>query len=276
MKKILIPTDFSKNAENAAVYALNLFKSEECEFHLLNTFLPSAQYDEHYPWHDELEDSTPQKSKKGLAALSDKLAKKYKSDKHIFFEHSAMNTMIGEIKKTIRKDSIDLVVMGTHGATGAKNKFFGSNTTQAIRKLNTPLLAIPSEFTYKPPKEVLFPTDYEIAYSDKQLAELLHISKCHKSRIRVLHISPQLELSEDQNSNKSTLDGVLSDIDHDFQLVHGENVRDTINEYQLGSTIDFLVMIKNKHTFLERLFSKSEIKQIGLHIKVPFLVTPWN
>jgi hypothetical protein len=37
-KKILLPTDFSKNAYNAINYAIELYKEESCEFFILHSY----------------------------------------------------------------------------------------------------------------------------------------------------------------------------------------------------------------------------------------------
>lgn len=274
MKKIVLPTDFSKNAENALVYALNLFKEEKCVFFLLNTYTTSTQYEE-YPWHTDLEDSNPQKSMNKLAVLLVGLSAKFKNPKHIFLPHSAMNTVVGEIKKIIERESVDLIIMGAQGATGAIDIIFGSNTTQVVKSINRPVIAIPSDFAYKVPKKVLFPTDFEITYSKEQLKELQFIVERHRSHIAVLHISRSSSLTEDQLANKSNLEVVLQGIDHQTFLVNGNNVHSTINDIQVTEDVNFLVMIQNKHTFTERLFQKSQIKRIGLNIKVPFMVIPY-
>ena len=273
MKKIILPTDFSKNAENAIVYALNLFKDEKCAFYLLNTFMPSANYEQH-SWHIGLEASNEQKSMKQLTALLERLSKKFKNPKHIFVPHSAMNTVVGETKKIIEQEKIELVVMGTQGATGASDVVFGTNTTQVIEKIDCPVIAVPSGLNYKAPKNILFATDYEITYSKEQLKELLHIAEHHRSHIDVLHVSSTSGLTENQQKNKAMLEEVLKDVDHQSHIVPEEDIRSCINDFQLKNDVDFLLMIKNKHTFMERLFLRSKIKQIGLHIKIPFMEIP--
>jgi nucleotide-binding universal stress UspA family protein len=90
----------------------------------------------------------------------------------------------------------------------------------------------------------------------------------------VLHVSSTSGLTEVQQKNKTILEKVLEAADHRSHVVAHENVRSAINDFQLKENIDFLVMIQNKHTFMERLFLKSNIKQIGLEIKVPFMVIP--
>lgn len=273
MKKIILPTDFSKNAENAIAYALDLFKNDKCAFYLLNTFMPSAHYDQH-SWHVDLEPSNHQKSMKKLTGLLNRLSKKSKNPDHLFIPHSAMNSVTGEIQKLVQEEQIDLIVMGKQGETGAKNILFGSNTTEVIKKVERPVITVPSNFKYKAPKNILFATDYEISYSKEQLNELLHITEGHRSHIDVLHVSSASGLTEDQQSNKAILDEVLEEVDHRSHLVPDQDVRSAINDFQVDQNIDFLVVIQNKHTFMERLFLKSNIKQIGLEIKVPFMVIP--
>lgn len=274
MKKIILPTDFSQNAENAISYALNLFRGQDCIFYLLNTFLPSAKHKEYYPWHNDIEDSTPGKSMKSLTSMIDRLICKTENQKYIFVPHSALNTMAGEIKKVIEVENIDLIVMGTQGATGAKNVIFGSNTVQTIKKLDRPIIAIPSNFKFKEPKNIVFPTDFEVSYSTEQLKDLLAIAKRFKSFINVLHIASQSGLSQVQADNKATLEQVLKDVEHQIQCLTSQNVYETVNSFQIDGSTDFLVMIRNKHTFYERLFTTSNIEKIGLRITVPFMVTP--
>ncbi len=273
MKKIILPTDFSINAENAIAYAIHLFKDEKCAFYLLNTFMPPAHYEE-YPWHSDLEPSNLQKSMNQLNGLLRRLTEKTKNPGHLFIPHSAMNSVVGEIKELIKKEKIDLVIMGTKGNTGAKSIIFGSNTTEVIRKIECPVIAVPSGFEQKGPKNILFATDYEITYTKEQLNETLSIAGHHGSHIFVLHVSSTGELTQDQQNNKARLEEVIKDADYRTYFVTHENVRSAINEFRDKEGIDFLVMIQNKHTFMERLFLKSNIKEIGLQIVVPFMVIP--
>lgn len=273
MIKIILPTDFSENSENAIAYALNLFKDEECAFYLLNTFMPDTHFEE-YPWHTSLEESNSAKSMTQLTALLERLSKKFKNPKHIFVPHSAMNTVEGEINKVIKKENIDLVVMGTQGLTGARDILFGTNAIQVIKNSARPVIVIPSGVSYKSPKQIVFPTDFEITYRKEPLKELLHLAKQHMSNITILHVATGNELTENQLANKSRLEEIIKDIDHRSHIVSALDIRSAINNFQLENNMNFLVMIQNKHTFMERLFLRSEIKQIGLHISIPFMIIP--
>ena len=105
----------------------------------------------------------------------------------------------------VEDKNIDLIVMGTKGATGAQEILFGTNTVHIIKKAKCPVIAIPPNFEYEVPKEILFPTDFEVDFKSEPLGILLKIAQQHISSIEVLHVSYGYELSEKQLKNKNKL-----------------------------------------------------------------------
>lgn len=278
MKKIVLPTDFSENAYNAISYALNLYKNEECAFYLLNTFNPSIYYDRN-ALQDirqmDLGDVNQTNSLKQLHELQDDLLKKFKNPKHVFVPHSVFGTLVDEIKKIVEKEKISLVIMGTQGATGAKEVLFGTHAIHVIKKIKCPVIAVPSGFIYEAPKNILFPTNYEINYRKELFMELLHIADQHASLINVLHVGKSHDFNESQLAHKSVLKEVLGS-NHLFHDVPDNKIIPAINDFQLKNDIDLLAMIRNKHNFMERLFIEPVIKKIGFHIAIPFMVIPYR
>ena len=277
MKRIILPTDFSENAYNATRYALKLFKDIECTFYLLHTYTPAiyqAEYILHSPGQIGLGDIYHESSMTQLDKLQLKIENEFKNPKHTFIPHTAFNLLVDEIKDAVKNEKADLVVMGTQGATGAKEIFLGSHTVHVIKKATCPVIAIPSNFEYEVPKEILFPTDYEVAYQEEQLKELLDIATNHNARIEIIHASEGYELKEHQISNKEKLDAIFGKIAHLFHDLPSQGVIDAINNFQIKNRMNMLIMINNKHTFLERLFIEPVIKKIGFHVTIPFMVIP--
>src|SRR5690606_28009368 len=101
-------------------------------------------------------------SQKGLEKIEKKIQKEYSNPKHKFEKISAFSLLNEEIKQQVKEKNIDLVVMGTQGATGAEQILFGTHTVHAIKRVKCPLLAIPSGFPFKSPVNILFPTDFEV------------------------------------------------------------------------------------------------------------------
>lgn len=278
MKKILLPTDFSENAHNAIKYAVQLFKDEETTFYLLNTYTPAiyqAEYLIHSPGHIGLGDVYRESSQTQLKAHKTKIENEFNNHKHTFILHSAFNILIDEVEETIKNENVDMIIMGTQGATGAKEILFGTNTVHVIKKATCPVIAIPSGFKYESPKEILFPTDYEIDYKKEQLKELLEMAKKHSAKIEVMHVTTSYELSKNQIMNKQKLNHILSQTPHLFDDLENQELITAIDHVLTKKGIDLLVMVQNKHTFIERLFIEPTIKMIGFHISIPFMVIPY-
>ena len=277
MKKIILPTDFSYNAYNAISYAMNLLKDEEATFYLLNTYTPAiyqTEYLLHSPGQIGLGDIYQSESINQLEELKKQLEKEFKNPKHTLIPHSAFNILVDEVSAMVASEEADLVIMGTQGATGAKEIFLGTHTVHVIKKATCPVIAIPADFDYEIPKKILFPTDYEVEYSEKQLTGLLNLSKIHNSSIEVIHISSGYDLTDLQLQNKAKLEKILEEIPHLFHDLPNQEIITGINNFQLENKMNMLAMIQNKHTFLESLFIEPVIKKIGFHVSIPFMVIP--
>jgi nucleotide-binding universal stress UspA family protein len=277
MKKILLPTDFSENSWNAIAYAMELFRDEECDFHLLHTYTPMIFQIEFVligPAQHGLGDAIRDVAEGKMASLIEKIKRDYNNPKHRFETSCVFSTLITEIKTITERVSIDYVVMGTKGATGAKEILFGSNTVQVFKHIKCPILAIPSNFEYERPMELLFPSDYEVSYKEEHLRPIMAIAQLYTSRINVMHVSYGYPLTAEQNENKELLETYFKNTAHIFHDVRNESIMEAIDEFQIKNKINMLIMINNKHSFFENLFFRSTLNQIGFHLNVPFLVIP--
>jgi nucleotide-binding universal stress UspA family protein len=143
-----------------------------------------------------------------------------------------------------------------------------------MKRLRCPLIVVPSGYSYEKPKEIIFPTDYEVTYDCLPLQALVDIAANHESRIEVVHVSSGYELTEAQVNNRANLKGMLAGISHFFHDLPSQEIITAINSFQAKTDVNFLVMVKNKHTFLERLFIEPVIKKIAFHVTIPFMIVP--
>ncbi|MFN7012968.1 MAG: universal stress protein, partial [Bacteroidia bacterium] len=127
MKKILFPTDFSDNAAKAMQYALLLAKELNADLILLNTYkIPAGGNTSIKSTH--LAEILKADAEEGLQ----KVLKEIRSNKE--FDAVSIETVSkqGDLVQLVNEMSeefmFDLVVMGTKGATGAKEVLVGSNT----------------------------------------------------------------------------------------------------------------------------------------------------
>ena len=275
-RKILLPTDFSKNAENAIRYAVELYKNEECDFYILNVFYTMGYATDNImaPEIGEIAyKSAKETSENGLKKTLKKLQKNNLS-RHHFFTISKFNSLLNSIDEIVEKENIDLIIMGTQGATNAIDIIFGSNTVMVMEKeRDCPVLAIPSEVEFSKPKEIVFPTSYNTHYKKRELKHLVEIAANNKAAIRVLHIEKEKfhKLDATQKINKELLEEYFEGLDYSFHTLYNVEVQAALDCFVQSRDSDMIAFINKKHGFIDTIFTRHLVQELGYKSKVPVL-----
>lgn len=160
MKKILVPIDFSKQAEYAAQIAAKIAKQTNSELHLLHMLeLPTDIID---PSNYGSADNSPSTLlyMKRAQEKFEKLTKRYflkdvKVTKSVFF-HDTFDGIINESKN----QKADLIVMGSQGITGFEEMFVGSNTEKVVRYSDIPVLVVKNEIENFELNNIVFASNF--------------------------------------------------------------------------------------------------------------------
>lgn len=279
-KRILLPTDYSKNSLNAIRYALDLYKDARCDFYFLNAFhadgysldsLMIAESGEHFY------ETAKSESKKGMEHLIEILRLHPKNEKHSFHTVCAFNSLLIAVEEVLKAKDIDIIIMGTKGITDSSNAILGTNTVGIMEKITQcPVIAVPSSFSFTPPKEIVFPTDFKTAFRRKELNYMFEIAKMHDSAIRILHIEKETKLNTGQENNKALLEDMLEGIDHSFHTLSKVKVSQGIETFIDSRGSDMIAFLNRKHRFFSSILSNPLIKEIGYDSDIPILVLKDN
>ena len=275
MKNILIPTDFSENADHAISYALNVFKCERSNF-----FFVHAYADEVYGPYHNVDKETFDKQKNSIAKDSENKLNKLITDTqtkthnplHTYEAVSSFESLVDAINDFADSKNIDLIIMGTKGKTANSKITFGSNTVQVFKYVKCPVLAVPDQYDYNQPKKILFPSNYMLPYKRRELKLLDNMAAEFKAEIHSLYISDFEDLSLRQLDNKKFLEESLPNARLSFVRTGVENRSKAITTYINENKMDLLVMVNSRHSFLEDMLYRSTIDEIGLSPTIPFLV----
>lgn len=273
-RHILLPTDFSDNAWNAIVYALKLFKDEYCTFFFLHSVTIKVSMLSNLS--NRLIKTMEQDAMKELLALRELAETSDANANHDFQIILTTDDLNKAIKKAILEWNIEMVVMGTKGASGTKKFFLGSNTINISERLNTcSLLIIPEDYDFIEPKQIAFPTDYNRFYDPKELRPVKTIADLFNSKLRIIHINEENDLNNIQNYNLSSLQNYLASYEFSIHWMpkyakKAKEIHDFVEELK----IDLLAMVRYKHSWVEKIMNEPVIKNIGFHPKIPFLVIP--
>ncbi|NNG11129.1 MAG: universal stress protein [Arenibacter sp.] len=268
-RRILCPTDFSKNAQNAINYAVELFKDKTCVFYILNTY-DVASYSMEITSAGDLEASR-KKSIGGLKITSELLPND--NQNHKFRTIFQCGNLIDTMRNIIDEQDIDMVVMGTKGATNSGQKAYGSQTVLAMEEIrNCPVLAVPEKTIYKEIREIVFPTNYRTIYKRREFQYLVDIANISNASIKVVKVfKKEGDLDSDQINNQNLLKDYFEGLDYSFHSLYNNEVQTAINEFIRSRGSDMVAFINKKHSFFSMMLSRPMVKNLGYYADIPVL-----
>ncbi|GGG46500.1 universal stress protein [Bizionia arctica] len=277
MKKILLPTDFSENSWEASLYALNLFKNETCTFYIMHSLeplvsAPSTAVSSKRA-SEAISKSRLSESKTELESELKRLHELPKNDKHTFETIIAHDYFLEAVRSSVKKLDIQIVIVGTKGASGIKEMTIGSNTSNLINKQSCPIIAVPQNALSHNMLEIGFASDFSISDYGNELNLLKEIAVANKSKISLVHVLHKNdELSTEALENKIVLEATLKPLAIDFYLIKDVAVEVGTRVFSESRRLGMLCIINKKHSFFEKLFNKSNSKSISSHLNVPLLI----
>ncbi|HMQ45406.1 MAG: universal stress protein [Confluentibacter sp.] len=275
MKRILLPTDFSKNSINAIDYAMEMFKDEPCHFYVLNVQKASSFISADLMVVNSsatIYTTIVDAAKKSINNITARIKKQYHNDKHEFESIVDYDNFIDAINEVTTKYHIDLIVMGTKGASGFAKVFFGSNTVKVIQRCHVPVLAIPENCVFSNLDKIGFTTSFDSLYKTKDLLPLTQLLNKYNSKLYILHAVGENNFAEEMNRNIDFFKSNFKDSTFQYLHVADKDVYKTIYQYSTKNDIKMIALCVCKHSFFERLFNRHTFEDIAFSINIPFLV----
>jgi nucleotide-binding universal stress UspA family protein len=268
MQTILLPVDFSPASRNASIYAAELARLLKTRLLLFHAYmLPSPISEVPYAMItvDNLQKENEDQIRKEAALLS----QDYGMETEWLVR---IGTASDEIRALTKEKSIGLIVMGMKGA-GGLDKIIGSTTTNVYRKVNTPVLVIPHDTSYKPIHCIAYASDFSYKNSVALFNPLLELARAYKAKINILHVRlNHAGASDEETEGKKTRDQIFEGYDHEYVTVVEATVNQGISKYLERHNCEMLVMVAHKHGFLERIFSKNHTTSMVYETHVPLLI----
>jgi len=268
MKTILVPTDFSDNANRALHYACHLALGNNAKIVLMNAYQsPATTSNVMINFTDILEEDSKKDLKKNLELLREN-----KAFNAVEIEaYSCYGYLSEAIKKAEKQFKIDLVVMATAGASNLSSKLFGSNTTDAIKNAEHPILVVPNKAEYSNWENITFASNIQESKNDcpfKPLKELMTKPACKLNILTVVEKASDV----DKSAINKRISDKLTGIDYTINVKENDSVTDGILDFINENETDLLVLIRKNYGFIEGLLHSSVTKKLALHANKPMLL----
>ncbi|MCB0485411.1 MAG: universal stress protein [Flavobacteriaceae bacterium] len=270
MKKILVPIDFSEQAIHACKVAASIAKKTNSEIILLHMLdVPSGSVDP--------ADSGNLSGGGQTIFYLKSISKKFNelkaspffedvtvSDKVLF--HKAFEGVIEESKK----NDVDLIVMGSQGATGLKEMLVGSNTEKVVRLSHIPVLVIKQDIDDFKIDDLIFASDFSDE-SKKSFQKVIDFATIFKSKIHLLYITTIGNFEPTKTSEKRLQDFITGFKlnDYTINIYNDRTIEEGILNFGREINADVIAIYTHGRSGLSQLFSESISKELANHALRP-------
>lgn len=266
ISNILVPIDFSACAINAFNVALDIATKKNANITLIHVF--STPYvDPHGVIPVELSISEYQKE---LEERMDEFIQNHHSDKVELKSIIEVGFTVEVILEELKKNTYQLLVVGTHGASGLEEKILGSNTEVLIEKSACPVLAIPEDAHFNEINNILLAYDYKGMNDAEELDSLVEIAHLFDAKIRILYINKKMEeTTPEVEQNVNILHHNLEGVEHQFVYMLDKDISGSILTYAKEHAIDMIAIMPKEHSLFGKIFKESISKTVVNHAKRP-------
>jgi nucleotide-binding universal stress UspA family protein len=270
MQTILVPTDFSKAADNALKLAKYIALKTKATIHLANFYsIPMSDY------------SYPEISMPGdlLGEVRDaakieieKLTLELQAEGYSVTSTVSMGMATDEIIELAGKMNPDLIVIGTTGATGLVNKLIGSNAEHVMENVKQPIILVPQECNCGQLKKIVYLA--ELKEDDTPVLSVLFdfADLMEAKSLKLLNINTGFFFQPIDENLMTILDDKFGLKKIQLDTVDGADIVEGIDHYLEKHKVDLVVMSTHKKSLLERIFVRSNTDKMALYTKVPLLV----
>lgn len=270
MKKILVPIDFSKEAMFACKVAAAIAKKSKSEIILLHMLeIPSEAID---PAGGSNLQGGAQNiyylkgiHKKFEEFMEEPFFKGIKVTESVIF-HKAFKGVIDESKK----NNVDLIVMGSQGATGLKEMLVGSNTEKVVRLSDIPVLVIKQDIENFELNNLIFASDFgEESYASfnkvKEFAATFN-AKLHLLFVNTIHNFESTQACEEK------LEKFVEKVDltnYTINIHSDSSIEEGILNFGKHIEADAIAIYTHGRSGLSQLFNESISKELANHALRP-------
>lgn len=282
MKTILVLTDFSENALKAAEAAAMLCGKFNANLLLLyaNYAVPAIPYypgvimvNENISWEEECEEKLNQ-----LALHLQKIVSEGEAKGHKL----SINKVIREgnlwdnVKDVLKKEKIEMVVMGGRSGSNIDHIVFGSDTSKIIDHISCPVLIVSSGFPVRKIDRIAFAAGFYKSEADA-IKHLLNWSKLFQFQLEIVHVRLYGDRIVPEDPHLVDFIKELGDKNYPnviYREIRGKSLMPRLLNFCREREVDMLAFTHQQHSYLARILKEGTVKKVIARQKLPLLVFP--
>ena len=269
MKTIIVATDFSSCALNAAKYAVQMAQLVKADVLLFNVYelMPNFGDPIVYINIDDLKAI----AENDIVTFKDELIKITDTKLNILTQVK-LGVFVNELNEICDTIKPYLLIMGSQGKTAAERIMFGGHTADALKNCTWPLITVPYYASFSAFKNIGIAYDFKKEIDEDFIAEIKLLANDFHSNIHIINAAKEEEFDGDFILLSNKINKMFEAHKVEFHFVEGEHIDKSTMDFAEKNNIDLLIVMRMHHTLWEKIISRSHTKEMVLHSHVPVLL----
>ncbi|TVR80488.1 MAG: universal stress protein [Chitinophagaceae bacterium] len=273
INKILVPTDFSKLSLEALEYAAIMCKHSDAEILLLHVIESTDNY-KHLNEALNINDVMQEALNKKLQQIKSENVSLHDIEIKVRMTEGKIYEQIEKIRE---EESADLIVMGTHGASGITNiqrYILGSNAYRVVHFSNCPVIVVRGAKVPVDFKKIVVPLD-TTKQTTQKVNQAIKLAKSFDSEIHLISVSTFFEeFTHNLKEMKDKLEEAAEIVDKagipvKIKMIRHDNIANSVIDYAENANADLILIMVRAEKKKNDVAIGSSARKIITGSKVP-------
>lgn len=268
-QRILVPVDFSDCSRNALRGAVNFGRLINAELILMHAYHVPVPHVE--AGASAIVQPLMEGYEENVQSEFQTLLKQVPELDELIYEYRCVHGFATDaIHSLVSSEPVDLIIMGTKGASGFLEQLIGSITAQVMKESKCPVLAIPANADLKSVSRIAFATDNQPVKDKQVFGPLVAMAETYSAEIHVLNIL------KDESERVDLDNGVMREllpenVRHSYHYASNPSIEKGIMDYIRDKDIQLIGVLPRHHSIMERIFTTSLTEKLAFHTTIPLL-----
>jgi len=272
MNNFIVPIDFSETSKNAARYAAHISKLvPDAHLILYNVFDALEYGSDSSPLGTEGEEDASRKTIVELALESVRIDISGITSARISVVAEESNHFLDTLEAYVKKNNIQLIIMGLTGATRLGQVFMGSNALNIVKRAIAPVIITPEHTHSTSAKNVLLLTDFQDVENTIPIDTVKSVLNLFNPRLFIVNVDDEhyVQVTEEYKTERLKLEEKLKEYNPEFFFIRLFDFVEATNQFVADNHIDLILTFPRKHSWLSNVFKTTSTSKLAYHSHVP-------
>jgi len=272
MNNFIVPIDFSETSKNAARYAAHIANLvPDAHLILYNVFDALEYGSDSSPLGTDGDEDASRKAIVELALESVRTDLSTITGARMSVVAEESNHFLDTLEAYVKKNDIQLIIMGLTGSTRLTQVFMGSNALNIVKRAIAPVIITPEHTHSTSAKNVLLLTDFQDVDSTIPIDTVKAVLNLFNPRLFVVNIDDEhyVQVTEEYKIERTKLENKLKEYNPEFFFIRLFDFVEATNQFVADNHIDLILTFPRKHSWLSNVFKTSSTSKLAFHSHVP-------